>query len=96
MNRGRRHHSAISLVNHFLSESTPQSINSSVNPFFNTRLVSRSSHKMASQAEVWGFPYESPYQIQLDLMKELKECIEARQLGLFESPTGTVRKSHHQ
>jgi chromosome transmission fidelity protein 1 len=32
-------------------------------------------------------PYE-PYQIQLDLMNALYDCIQNKQIGIFESPTG--------
>jgi chromosome transmission fidelity protein 1 len=34
------------------------------------------------------FPFE-PYSIQLEFMQQLHGCIEGRQFGLFESPTGT-------
>lgn len=34
------------------------------------------------------FPFE-PYSIQLEFMQQLHGCIEERQFGLFESPTGT-------
>ncbi|KAK6045480.1 hypothetical protein COOONC_17015 [Cooperia oncophora] len=36
----------------------------------------------------FSFPFP-PYNIQLDLMREIKECIEKQQVGIFESPTGT-------
>ncbi|KAG0228422.1 DEAD H (Asp-Glu-Ala-Asp His) box helicase 11, partial [Actinomortierella wolfii] len=36
-----------------------------------------------------AFPYPTPYNIQLDFMKNLYECIEHRKVGIFESPTGT-------
>jgi len=39
----------------------------------------------------FGFPYPRPYSIQLDLMKALYQTIDNRQIGIFESPTGTVR-----
>ena len=32
-------------------------------------------------------PYK-PYQIQLDLMNAIYDCIQNRQIGIFESPTG--------
>ncbi|KAH8688867.1 putative DNA helicase [Talaromyces proteolyticus] len=35
-------------------------------------------------------PY-SPYDIQLEFMRALYECIETGKVGIFESPTGTVR-----
>lgn len=40
--------------------------------------------------KVFGFPYASPYQIQIDFMKNLFTTIEQKKLGIFESPTGTV------
>ncbi|PIO54331.1 hypothetical protein TELCIR_24309, partial [Teladorsagia circumcincta] len=36
----------------------------------------------------FSFPFP-PYNIQLDLMREIKQCIEKEQVGIFESPTGT-------
>ncbi|KAK6029204.1 DEAD2 domain protein, partial [Ostertagia ostertagi] len=36
----------------------------------------------------FSFPFP-PYNIQLDLMREIKQCIEKGQVGIFESPTGT-------
>ncbi|WKY00801.1 hypothetical protein Q1695_015100 [Nippostrongylus brasiliensis] len=36
----------------------------------------------------FSFPFP-PYDIQLDLMRSIKECIESEQVGIFESPTGT-------
>nr|CDJ97591.1 DEAD2 domain containing protein [Haemonchus contortus] len=36
----------------------------------------------------FSFPFP-PYNIQLDLMREIKQCIEKQQVGIFESPTGT-------
>ena len=38
------------------------------------------------------FPFE-PYPIQVDFMRNLFATIEARKIGIFESPTGTVRIS---
>lgn len=35
------------------------------------------------------FPYE-PYEIQKNFMQELYSTIENSELGIFESPTGTV------
>ncbi|KAJ1675151.1 ATP-dependent DNA helicase chl1 [Spiromyces aspiralis] len=37
----------------------------------------------------FGFPYPTPYQIQLDFMQNLYQAIEAGKFGIFESPTGT-------
>ncbi|KAG0256690.1 hypothetical protein DFQ27_005550, partial [Actinomortierella ambigua] len=36
-----------------------------------------------------AFPYPTPYNIQLDFMRNLYTCIENRKVGIFESPTGT-------
>ncbi|CAB3403194.1 unnamed protein product [Caenorhabditis bovis] len=36
----------------------------------------------------FSFPFQ-PYEIQLKLMNEIRNCIENRQVGIFESPTGT-------
>ncbi|VDM68893.1 unnamed protein product [Strongylus vulgaris] len=38
--------------------------------------------------EEFSFPFP-PYNIQLDLMREIKQCIDNEQVGIFESPTGT-------
>ncbi|EYC25891.1 hypothetical protein Y032_0011g1444 [Ancylostoma ceylanicum] len=36
----------------------------------------------------FSFPFP-PYDIQLNLMREIKQCIASEQVGIFESPTGT-------
>ena len=36
-------------------------------------------------------PYE-PYDIQNDLMKAVYDCLKDGQIGIFESPTGTVSR----
>lgn len=36
------------------------------------------------------FPYEKPYDIQVDFMKALYKTLELKKVGIFESPTGTV------
>lgn len=41
--------------------------------------------------EEFKFPF-TPYPIQMDFMKALFTALEGRKLGIFESPTGTVRK----
>jgi chromosome transmission fidelity protein 1 len=38
----------------------------------------------------FGFPFE-PYNIQKDFMEELYNVLEEGKVGIFESPTGTVR-----
>ena len=40
----------------------------------------------------FAFPFE-PYAIQVDFMKSLYEALERSKIGIFESPTGTVRSS---
>ncbi|KIK59311.1 hypothetical protein GYMLUDRAFT_1004719 [Collybiopsis luxurians FD-317 M1] len=40
-----------------------------------------------------AFPYASPYQIQLELMRHLYEAIEGRKVTVVESPTGTGKTS---
>lgn len=42
--------------------------------------------------EHFKFPFE-PYAIQAEFMRSLTDALEQRALGLFESPTGTVRRS---
>ncbi|KAI2090567.1 ATP-dependent DNA helicase chl1 [Ophidiomyces ophidiicola] len=45
---------------------------------------------MHSSSDTFNHPY-SPYDIQLQFMRALYACIEERKVGIFESPTGTVR-----
>ena len=47
---------------------------------------------MASDTKDFHHPYQ-PYDIQLDFMEALYECIEQGKVGIFESPTGTQRKA---
>lgn len=49
-----------------------------------------SDRKERHEADWFLFPYEA-YPIQVDLMNSIYQAIEHRQIGLFESPTGTVR-----
>ncbi|KAK6012987.1 hypothetical protein OSTOST_21832 [Ostertagia ostertagi] len=44
--------------------------------------------RMTGRMDEFSFPFP-PYNIQLDLMREIKQCIEKGQVGIFESPTGT-------
>lgn len=37
------------------------------------------------------FPYAKPYEIQVNFMKALYKTLEEEKVGIFESPTGTVR-----
>ncbi|KAF9425369.1 ATP-dependent DNA helicase chl1 [Podila epigama] len=36
-----------------------------------------------------AFPFATPYDIQVQFMQQLFECIDRRKVGIFESPTGT-------
>lgn len=47
---------------------------------------------MNLEAKPFGFPFE-PYHIQKDFMEELYNVLEHGKIGIFESPTGTVRFS---
>ncbi|KAL1983100.1 hypothetical protein VTN96DRAFT_513 [Rasamsonia emersonii] len=44
---------------------------------------------MDQQRQKFYHPY-SPYEIQLQFMRALYDCIESGKIGIFESPTGTV------
>ena len=46
------------------------------------------------EQEHFHFPFE-PYAIQSALMKQLLQTIDDRRVGIFESPTGTVRALDH-
>ena len=45
------------------------------------------------RTRAFHFPYPSAYDIQLRLMSAVFRALEDRQVGVFESPTGTVRPS---
>jgi Rad3-related DNA helicase len=42
-----------------------------------------------AEQEKFRFPFE-PYDVQVQLMNALYDTFENRQIGIFESPTGTV------
>jgi hypothetical protein len=39
----------------------------------------------------FSFPYDKPYDIQSKFMQALYKTLELKKIGIFESPTGTVR-----
>ena len=43
----------------------------------------------------FSFPFK-PYDIQIDFMKKLYETLEGGNIGIFESPTGTVSLGEHE
>ncbi|XP_078487454.1 ATP-dependent DNA helicase DDX11-like [Ciona intestinalis] len=45
------------------------------------------SYRLAAPSK-FAFPFE-PYSIQVDFMKSLYQAIEDKNIGIFESPTGT-------
>jgi hypothetical protein len=46
---------------------------------------------MAEQKEQpFGFPF-TPYPIQVEFMRSLYDALQNKRIGIFESPTGTVR-----
>lgn len=53
-------------------------------------LMDCNSLPIPEEAESYQFPYP-PYDIQLQFMKDLFHVIEQGKVGIFESPTGTVR-----
>lgn len=46
---------------------------------------------MSADSRPFGFPFP-PYDIQKDFMEALYNVLEQGKVGIFESPTGTVRK----
>jgi Rad3-related DNA helicase len=49
---------------------------------------------MSQDAHFFRFPYDTAYPIQLDFMRALYAAIDGQKIGLFSSPTGTVRSRH--
>ena len=45
---------------------------------------------MKAQRKDFHHPYE-PYEIQLQLMNAIYDCIDNGQIGIFESPTGVYQ-----
>lgn len=46
---------------------------------------------LTEASRAFSFPYPQAYKIQIELMREVFRCVEDRKIGIFESPTGTVR-----
>lgn len=44
----------------------------------------------------FAFPYAQPYDIQTSFMRALYRTLEAKKIGIFESPTGTVKIIDHR
>jgi len=55
----------------------------------NKTLETNSSTTSTSSRNAFGFPYASPYPIQIEFMKKLNDVLNEKKIGLFESPTGT-------
>ena len=53
--------------------------------------MSEFAEKDLSLPNEFPFPYPNPYDIQLNFMKSLYKTLELKRIGIFESPTGTVR-----
>ncbi|CAI5998177.1 unnamed protein product [Closterium sp. NIES-65] len=51
--------------------------------------VGRSEGTVPSRTEFPSFPYDKPYEIQLQLMRAVYAAVEHGQVGIMESPTGT-------
>ena len=45
--------------------------------------------KVVAIPKDFPFPFEQPYDIQLNFMRALYETLELKKVGIFESPTGT-------
>lgn len=52
--------------------------------------MSQIQSNLLEPPENFDFPFP-PYDIQQQFMKNLYSCLETGKLGIFESPTGTVR-----
>lgn len=52
---------------------------------------SKQTESTGAIPDEFPFPYEKPYDIQLDFMKALYKTLEEKKVGIFESPTGTVQ-----
>ncbi len=53
--------------------------------------MSEFAEKDLSLPNEFPFPYPNPYDIQLNFMKSLYKTLELKRIGIFESPTGTVK-----
>ncbi len=59
-------------------------------PVVNDVLMSQDLNEDLEPPSEFPFPFE-PYDIQKSFMKELYRALEGGKIGIFESPTGTVR-----
>ncbi len=56
----------------------------------NNNLIQNELEKEVLLPDEFPFPYEKPYDIQLNFMKSIYKTLELGKIGIFESPTGTV------
>lgn len=59
----------------------------------NSSSVSGGSGVTSSEEPAIPFPFE-PYDVQKQLMSKIYATLDKGGIGIFESPTGTVRKAH--
>ena len=59
-------------------------------PLTTTTMSQTDTLSLVTPSDFPAFPYSSPYQIQLDLMRHLYSSIEQKKIAIIESPTGTV------
>lgn len=57
----------------------------------NQLIVTLPTFDRAMSDQDFGFPFK-PYAIQEEFMKELYNVLDQGKIGIFESPTGTVRQ----
>lgn len=58
---------------------------------YDDEAVGNSMKKLELASKAFNFPYKAAYAIQIDLMQAVFSAIEDGKIGVFESPTGTVR-----
>lgn len=59
--------------------------------FLTSQRMTADTKKEVAIPNEFPFPYAKPYDIQLNFMKSLYKTLEEEKIGIFESPTGTVR-----